>query len=109
MFHECVSMTMSSKFTVPLIIQRIFACTKILGVFPTTMTDLSSFLGVAEASFVDPVGYNVRCRGDCFEHCFEYIYDGFPCNSTGLKCTKYCKINDLVEHVVSPMVPCNKR
>ena len=85
MSHECVLTTTISRFTVPLIIPRIFACIKILGEFLTTMTGFVPLLGVVEAWFVDLVGYNVRCRGDCLEHCFKYIYDGFPCNSTGLK------------------------
>ena len=44
MFHECVLSTISSRFTVALVIQHIFACTKILREFSTTMTGFASFL-----------------------------------------------------------------
>ena len=88
MFHGCVSTTMSSRFAVPLIIPRIFACVKNLGGYPTRMTGFALFLGVAEAWFVDLVKYNVRYRGVCLDHCFKCIYNCFPCNSTGLKCKK---------------------
>ena len=48
---------MFSRFTVhPLIIPHIFACTKILGEFLTSMTGFASFLDVRETWFVDPVG-----------------------------------------------------
>ena len=88
MFHECVMTTMSSRFLVPLFLPQMIACTKDLGEFLVTMTGFASFLGVAEAWFIDPVGCNVKCRGDHLEHCFKCIYDEFPCNSTGLNCTK---------------------
>ena len=87
MFPDCVLMTMSSIFTIPLIIPHIFACTKVFGEFSTTITGCAWFIGVTEAWFIDSVGNSVRCRGDRLEHCFKYIYDGFLCDSTDFKCT----------------------
>ena len=109
MLHECVSSTMSNRFTVAFILPQIFDGAKISREFSTTMTCSASFFGIAKAWFIHPVGYIVRCRGNCLGYRFVYIDDGLPCDSTSLKCTRYHKINELVEHVVKEIVSCNKR
>ena len=66
-FHKCVPTTMPSRFTVSFIIARLLACAKILRKFPTTIAGFTLFLGVLYTWFINPAGYNVRCKGDDLE------------------------------------------
>ena len=51
------------------------------------MTSFVLFVGILNVWFIDPVGYNVRCRGDCLGYYVIDMNDGLPCKST-LKYTK---------------------
>ena len=64
-FHECVLSSMSSGFTVALVIQQIFACTKIVRILSSHMATFTSFVGTPNTWLVEPVGYGVRCRDNC--------------------------------------------
>ena len=109
MLHECMSSTMSSRFTLALIVPRVFVCTKISRKFPNTMTCLASFFDITKAWFIYPVGYNVRCRGDCLGYGFVYVDDSASCNTISFKCTKLHEIKEYVEHVLEEIISSNKR
>ena len=85
MFHEGALSSMSSGFTVALVIPCIFACTKIVRIFSSPMTSFTLFVDVPNTWFVDPVGYSVRCRGDCLEYGVVNMDDDLLCNSASLK------------------------
>ena len=87
-FHESMLLSMSSGFTVALVIPCMFACMEIVRVFSSPMTSFASFVGIPNTWFIDPVGYSVRCRGDRLGYGVVDMDDGLPCNSTSLKCTK---------------------
>ena len=72
--------------------------------FPNTIAGFTTFLGVSDVWFINPVVYSDRCRLDYIGQCFEYIYDGIACDGGGFECTKYHKINDLVAHGLHELV-----
>ena len=59
-FHECMSTTMFSGFTVPFVIRRFFACEKIMRKLPTTIACFTILLGVLDPGFIKPFVYSNR-------------------------------------------------
>ena len=90
-FHECVLMTMPSRFTVPFITTGLLACAKIMRNFSTTIAGCTMFLGVLDEWFINPVAYSGRCRGDNLRQYFIYIYKSFACDGTSLESTNNIK------------------
>ena len=65
-----------------------FVCTKIVRTFCSPMASFTSFDGMPNTWFVEPVGYGDRCIGNCLVYRVVNMNDGLCYDCASSKDTK---------------------